>query len=335
MTETILIQPEQNSVHTVESRLQRMFFFEDTEKGTLDLGKKIQSLNGPGTNQSYPLPIHFEWQSKSGVNTLLISKDDSFANPLSYHTENNCLDVYNFETGCRYYWKVNDSECRSFEISYSKPRHIKIDGLYNVRDCGSWITKDKKRIKQGMIYRGVRMEDIITESGKEEFRRLGIKTELDLRQEEIGNIFESPIGPDVNYIQIPCKGYNEFFLPEERKYAKQIFELFADESAYPIYFHCYGGADRTGTVAFLLGAILGVDERTLIRDYEFTMISNKNDVPDMRRTRWGELFRRFTKEMNSGKYGKGTLCDKSMAALDACKINVKTIDTIREILLND
>ena len=37
--------------------------------------------------------------------------------------------------------------------------------------------------------------------------------------------------------------------------------------------HCTGGADRTGTVSFLVNALLGVDERTLIQDYELTSFS--------------------------------------------------------------
>ncbi|MCQ2430864.1 MAG: tyrosine-protein phosphatase [Clostridia bacterium] len=40
-----------------------------------------------------------------------------------------------------------------------------------------------------------------------------------------------------------------------------------------IYYHCWGGADRTATAAFLLGALLGMDETQLIADYEFTSLS--------------------------------------------------------------
>ena len=37
-----------------------------------------------------------------------------------------------------------------------------------------------------------------------------------------------------------------------------------------VYFHCHGGADRTGTLAFLLEALLGVSESDLSKDFELT-----------------------------------------------------------------
>lgn len=37
-----------------------------------------------------------------------------------------------------------------------------------------------------------------------------------------------------------------------------------------IYFHCAKGADRTGTLAFLLEGLLGVKESDIAKDYELT-----------------------------------------------------------------
>ena len=41
-----------------------------------------------------------------------------------------------------------------------------------------------------------------------------------------------------------------------------------------IYFHCHGGADRTGTLAFLLEGLLGVSESDMAKDFELTTYSN-------------------------------------------------------------
>jgi hypothetical protein len=50
-------------------------------------------------------------------------------------------------------------------------------------------------------------------------------------------------------------------------------KFLADRNNYPIYFHCWGGADRTGSLAFLLGAFLGMTKEELIYEYEFTSLS--------------------------------------------------------------
>ena len=54
---------------------------------------------------------------------------------------------------------------------------------------------------------------------------------------------------------------------------KTVFEVLANKSNYPVYIHCNAGADRTGTVAFLINGLLGVSEADLIRDFELTSFS--------------------------------------------------------------
>ena len=47
---------------------------------------------------------------------------------------------------------------------------------------------------------------------------------------------------------------------------KQVFEAFAQADQHPVYYHCYGGADRTGVVGFMLGALLGMSYTDLVID---------------------------------------------------------------------
>lgn len=54
----------------------------------------------------------------------------------------------------------------------------------------------------------------------------------------------------------------------------RIFKIFAKRENYPILFHCSGGRDRTGTLAFLLNGLLGVAEDDLCRDWEASVFSD-------------------------------------------------------------
>jgi protein-tyrosine phosphatase len=75
------------------------------------------------------------------------------------------------------------------------------------------------------------------------------------------------------------------------------FRLFCDRANYPIYFHCSGGADRTGSLAWVLNAVLGVSRHETETDWEVTFYP---DMPDARPDDWrGE--RHF--DEGFGKYG--------------------------------
>jgi protein-tyrosine phosphatase len=49
-----------------------------------------------------------------------------------------------------------------------------------------------------------------------------------------------------------------------------VFALLADESSYPLVFHCLGGKDRTGLIAALVLGVLGVVDEDIARDYART-----------------------------------------------------------------
>jgi protein tyrosine/serine phosphatase len=52
-----------------------------------------------------------------------------------------------------------------------------------------------------------------------------------------------------------------------------FFSTFANPDNYPIFYHCRGGADRTGSYAFILGALYGMNHEDLILEYELTSLS--------------------------------------------------------------
>ena len=110
-------------------------------------------------------------------------------------------------------------------------------------------------------------------------RKLGIKTDLDLRTvRETASATVSPLGAAVNYIHHSSRAYKGIFTPEGMKMMAENIRLFCDRSRYPIYFHCISGADRTGSLAYVLNGFLGVAREDLERDWESSFYP---DVPNV------------------------------------------------------
>ena len=57
---------------------------------------------------------------------------------------------------------------------------------------------------------------------------------------------------------------------------KKVITYLTDNENKAIYFHCAGGADRTGALAFLIEALLGVSESDMSKDFELTSMTVKN-----------------------------------------------------------
>ena len=249
--------------------------------------------------------VTLSWkQNGSAFYTVYLSENQTFedATVEKVFGYTPMLDLYNLLPGTTYYWKVkgtysgDESAVGTFTTEESKVRTIYVDGVSNARDLGGYETTTGK-VNYGLLYRGGKLNgttsgEAITEEGKSEMLdSLKIKTEIDLRSTgDDGGQTENAIGGGVNYIKIPLGQYANIldyetwssldkseksgnFDANNKNAIKQIFELLADKNNYPIYFHCNAGADRTGTLALLINGLLGVDEQSLIKDYELTTIS--------------------------------------------------------------
>ena len=219
------------------------------------------------------------------------------------------------------------------EVSPRAPRNIEAGGVTNIRDAGYWKGKDGKTIKGEMIYRSSRLsengsgESLLTEDGKTVLLRdLGIKTEIDLRKTrdgENGGIEESVLGDGVRYCSIPMEsggGYLKRNLPA----FSSLFEVLGDIENYPIVIHCSIGTDRTGAVAFVLGALLGMEEDDLYRDYLF---SNFGAIGGLRRQKTIDEYL-----MLLDSYEGSTLAEKARRMLIENGTKEKDIDLFLEIM---
>ena len=164
----------------------------------------------------------------------------------------------------------------------------------------------------------------LTEAGKKVLlNQLKIKTDFDLRTSDL----PSPLGDSVNLVRIPLHGaYGR--ISEFKNDYRDMLRVFCDERNYPIYIHCWGGADRTGTLLFLLCALLGMCEEDLFLEYELTSFSVWGP-----RSSDSELFTAFKDALSEYGSEKDTLVTKSRNFILSTGITEEEIAKIRKILL--
>ena len=137
----------------------------------------------------------------------------------------------------------------------------------NMRDLGGWKC-DGGTVKYGKIYRGGAINPDDTDLF---LKKLGIRHELDLRGiAESGGITESSLGSSVRY-DCPAKSIYYTINGFDSTW-KEILSCIFDAIIHnePLYLHCSAGADRTGTVACVIEALLGVSQSDCDKDYELT-----------------------------------------------------------------
>lgn len=259
-------------------------------------------------------------ESKSKLVSLVFSKagfDESDEFTVKYGLKSDLSDakevvttdtyvtVTNLLANSTYYWQVSSSEVSSPIQSFKTRegfRMITANGVSNIRDMGGRLVEGGKRIKQGIIFRGGELveEDYydggskhsktLTPENKAILRdELGIKYEIDFRGDSEANyITESPLKDenhsDIEYMRIPNMTAYDYLIKSSSATLfagiKEMFLQFKNANNKHVYFHCWGGADRTGTAGFLLGGVLGMSLTDLIVDFELTSFGGNNRYHD-------------------------------------------------------
>ena len=260
---------------------------------------------GNGERLDHPLPAKVILQnalSEPGILYVSENADYSDALIMAVNEGISSIDVYNLIPNRTYNWKVEYQkpggsatlvESGQFKTT-GHVRMLKIDGIFNVRDMGGWIGLGGNPIKYGKLIRGSRLNVngsaklLITQDGIDELRRLGVLAELDMRDPgDAVNATHSFLGDDIPIRNVQG-AYNSRIAtfadaPQSIQGIKQIISWFKEDR--PVYFHCSVGADRTGTVAYLIGALCGMSEDALCREFELTSFSgdsvtNSRDTPN-------------------------------------------------------
>ena len=310
---------------------------------------------------------------------VLVSDNENFENAKELTTTGNSVTVRNLFVNTEYYWKVvagdEESSVESFTTG-DYPRWMTCRsltgeedgrGIYNVRDLGGYMTESGKRVKQGLVYRGGEITTMssnghyntITEVAKKAFREdMGMVggVELDLRGTgDISDGYKAcgfAEDGDIEYVMHAIKSYEQTFT-QTRSEVAPIFELLKNADNKPVYFHCFGGADRTGTIGFLLNGLLGVSYTDLVIDFELTSYSSIDNehirchMPDNTSLgekhqhsydRWPALINQIKTDTTGGyAWDESALLKDNIEEflVKACSVPQATIDTIRDIMLED
>lgn len=264
-------------------------------------------------------------------------------NKTDYSFDSQKLEIYNLKTNSEYEYKIeiilSDGSVQTSSGTFKTtqtPRFINIDGAVNVRDIGGWRTDDNKVIKQGMIYRGSEIDArqvkdfAISENGVDTMRNtLGIKSDFDLRNKDEGLPKYSPIGKDIKHNVYSIYEYNLSDTSNVKETYKKLFSDLAKSKNYPVYLHCTYGIDRTGTVSFMLEALLGMSEENLIREYELSGLYYTDLNPRDKNSN-------FNKFLNDFKSLDGsTMQEKAENYLISCGVTENEISNIKNLLTEE
>jgi len=288
-----------------------------------------------GVRLDIPKPVSLKFTKElDKARTLYVSETEDFADAWTYSVGQNIdtIDVYNLIPGRTYLWKAEYDDNGVITVAESGVfkttgtlRMLKIDNIFNVRDMGGWIGLGGHPMKYGKIIRGSRLNvnnsstKIITEDGIKELRKVGIKAELDMRnRSNAANASYSFLGSDIPIYNVE-NAYNSRIAtfanaPQSIQGIKKLIEWL--KAGKPVYLHCSVGADRTGTVAYLVGALCGMSEDALSKEFELTSFSgdkieNERDRPNPERLiRQRDYTGRLDPNDNNESYKFAKMVDK-------------------------
>lgn len=229
-------------------------------------------------------PFVFEYTFENSSGTLWLGEKADLSDAKQYELPKHQqkVEIHNLKVDTDYYYKVlvaGQEYLGNFHTAQST-RYLHISGLENTRDIGGGITQDGKKVKQGLLIRGPEMDGLTTEecfvpeeqvaAVKQEF---GFMYDMDLRSSQIYiSEYYSKLGIPQNFYYAPR--YGQIFNKGYSKALKRVFQDLAKPENYPVYMHCSWGRDRTGTMVFLLQAVLNMSEEDMWQEFRRSAYSH-------------------------------------------------------------
>jgi protein-tyrosine phosphatase len=166
---------------------------------------------------------------------------------------------------------------------------------FNLRDLGGLPTQDGGRVHEGLLWRSDTLHRLDDED-LQALGQLGLRTVVDLRSpQEVsrwGQLRVTDDGPTLHdvplFTDVRDLALTELTDEDTSSAVSAMVELYASmlaaggpaiaravtllgaEGALPAVFHCTAGKDRTGLIAALVLAAVGVGDDDIVRDYART-----------------------------------------------------------------
>ena len=335
--DTIPIEPEDeeipsNDFHTLA---QYRYINEEIPENIFNYAYGQEDLSRPRGNL---LDFSDSLEENSDYYVIQISSSEHFDSSsdtkIIYNLPEKYYIIKNLKLGQKIFYRgaiseadLEKSKIYSLTVNTLPPRNLDIPGVDNCRDIGGVKTTliENGMIKQGLYYRTAAI-DYVEEEGKRIIREdLGIKVEIDLRDEVLEEYGPYVEGLEYHYIPMTsANGYNRFELFEEEY--RKVYSLMANADNKPIALHCAAGADRTGIMTFSLLTLLGCEFNDIKRDYLFTNfgVQGERNINSEFMGWWDKL----------DLYEGDTKAEKCKNWLLSKGIEEETLEHIREIFID-
>ena len=236
---------------------------------------------------------------------------------------------------------VKDANANLLDNRRIKPtgkiRMIRFYGNHrNCRDLGGWAC-DGGTVKYGKLFRSAATSYVEDWIDPIIAKNIGLQHHIDLRSDsEAGNITASPFSSEIRYQRISIADYyadsislTGTDLENLKKIFRAVFEAAVHNEG--LLYHCSLGRDRTGTVTFMILALLGVARADIDKDYELTSFSGAyTDLTPAYRT--GASYQAMGTYLAS--FGGSTLRDNVVNWFVQSGFTYAELNTFRSVMIN-
>ncbi|MBU9727072.1 tyrosine-protein phosphatase [Diplocloster modestus] len=182
-------------------------------------------------------------------------------------------------------------------------RRLRLQHAFNVRDLGGYETSGGSYTRWNVLYRADGLSGLDDKEWNI-LKEAGIRTVIDLRSKSEAQEQPEQVPEPIQYYHCPLQeeqismgdieasalaaftqsldeGYRMMVKNNGSLIAAALRTLIGGLSQGAVVFHCTAGKDRTGTLAALLLACLGVSEEDITADYQISYTLNRRGINRM------------------------------------------------------